>query len=120
MPITYLEKILDINGNKAFLENNIKEILLLDDLTIVRLDDDQAHGPGDKSMNRNVLAFDQKANLIWEIQEAPHGGDEWPKPYVRLAKQGSRLIAGNWIGVDYVVDLKTGNVNAGESKGRPW
>lgn len=120
MSITYLEKILDINGRKAFLNTNIKEILLFDDLTIARLDDGQTHGQGDKSMNRNVLAFDQNANIVWEIQEAPHGDNEWPKPYTHLSKQDTKLIASNWIGVDYVVDLKTGHVHAGESNGRPW
>jgi len=120
MPITYLEKILDINGHKAFLEANIKDVLVTGNLTIVRLDDGQTHGQGDRSMNRNVLALDQEANVVWKIQEAPHGGDEWPKPYTHLAMQGTKLVASNWIGVDYVVDLTTGNVDTGKSGGRPW
>lgn len=120
MSITYLEKILDINGHKAFMNANIVDVLVADDLVVVRTDDGQTHGSGDKSMNRNVLAFDQNANLVWTIQEAPHGGDEWPKPYTHVTKRGNQLIAGTWIGVDYIVDPKTGNVDAGENEGRPW
>lgn len=43
-----------------------------------------------------------------------------PKPYIRLTMQGTKLVASNWIGVAYVVDLTTGNVDAGKSEGRPW
>lgn len=46
--------------------------------------------------------------------------NEWPKPYIRLTMQGTKLVASNWIGVAYVVDLTTGNVDAGKSEGRPW
>lgn len=113
-------KILDINGHKVFLAVDIRDVLVTENLTIVRLHDDKTHGQGDRSMDRNVLAFDQEANFVWKIQEAPHGGDEWPKPYIRLTMQGTKLVASNWIGVDYVADLTTGNVDAGKSEGRPW
>lgn len=120
MLVTHHENILDIGGRKVPLIATIQETLLIQGLTIVLVDDGRIHGKGDKSMNRNVLAFDNDANQVWVIQEAPHGDEDWPKPYTKIAMRDDGLVARTWIGVEYLVNLMNGNVTATRSDGRPW
>ena len=61
--------------------------------------------------NRNVILVDEKGEVVWRIQESPHGCQA-DKPFIRLAVEGGRVVAGNWNGVDYEVSLATGEIHA--------
>jgi hypothetical protein len=95
-------------------KNNIGE------LTIVLVDDDKVHGSGDKTLNRNIYAFSNDGSLLWQIQEPPDGGNEWPKPYISLKIDGDKVMVGNWIGTTYLVNLGDGTVSLHGSPLRPW
>lgn len=111
---------LHISGRQLDLGNPVAETLVVGDVVIARVDSDRKLGEGDRSLNRNVLAFDRHGEAKWVIQEAPHGEDEWPKPYTAIRLDGEDLTAYNWIGVEYKVDLESGRVTPKEGGGRPW
>ena len=98
----------------------IKEIISIGTITIVRIDDDKSHGSGDKTLNRNIYAFGDDGSLLWQIQEAPDGGDEWPKPYMSIKREGDNVIVGNWVGTNYLLNLNDGTVGFYGSPRRPW
>jgi hypothetical protein len=98
----------------------IKEKISIGAITIVRVDDDESHGSGDRTLNRNIYAFSHDGSLLWQIQEAPDGGDEWPKPYTSIKIDGDSVIVGNWVGTDYQLNLDNGTVRFYGSPRRPW
>ncbi|MEE9444899.1 MAG: hypothetical protein V3V19_04460 [Cocleimonas sp.] len=59
--------------------------------------------------NCNIFAVDGKGKIKWQIEESPHG-TEVDKPYTSISIMENKLIAGNWNGVDYVVDIKDGSI----------
>lgn len=60
--------------------------------------------------NRNVVAFTEAGLPAWQIEESPHG-TEPDKPYVGISvSDDGELVASNWNGVDYRVDLQDGKV----------
>ncbi len=62
--------------------------------------------------NRNVFAFSAQGELIWQIEECPHG-TEVDKPFIGIScNNDDRIIASNWIGVDYLVDARSGGIAA--------
>ena len=65
----------------------------------------------DISFNRNIFAVDPKGNIKWQIQPSPYGGEGRDNPFVRLwvSEQGD-LIAGDFIGVDFIVNPKDGTL----------
>ncbi|MEK7413638.1 MAG: hypothetical protein AAB263_10035 [Planctomycetota bacterium] len=68
--------------------------------------------PSDPERNRNIVGYDGAGNILWRIAECPHGGNR-PKPYMHVKiDRNIRVIASNWIGADYFVDLTTGAVTA--------
>ena len=85
----------------------VAQVIIVDSRVIVRL-----AVPSKERFDRNVYALSLDGKGVWQIQEAPHGGNV-AKPFMnlRLSDEG-RLIAGNWIGVDYEVDLTSGQVSA--------
>ena len=100
----------------------IKQVVEFGDLKIVRKyppDAELANYPRDK-LNRNIEAYDQNDNLVWVIEEAPDGGENLDKAYMKIWLEDGRLIAGNWIGIDYLVDLDNGSVSPTKAKMRPW
>lgn len=98
----------------------IKQSVCIGSLTVVLVDDDKQHGRGDKTLNRNVYAFDENGCLMWQIQEAPDGGNERPKPYKSLRLTEGKVYVYNWIGTDYWLDLSDGSVHFYGSPRRPW
>lgn len=99
-----------------------KEIVELDGMTVIRVYplDDKFNDYPRSELNRNIYAYDSSGKLVWQIQEAPHGGRSEDKAYVSIKIEGDKLIAGNWIGTDYVVDLRTGKVSQATRGIRPW
>jgi len=100
----------------------VEQRLELGGLTIVRIypdDEDLGSYPQD-SLNRNVYAYNTLAKLVWQIQEAPHGGKGADKAYMDIRVEGDGLVAGNWIGIDYQVKQESGEVIPLKQWARPW
>lgn len=60
--------------------------------------------------NRNVFAFSERGDPLWQIEESPHGTEN-DKPYVKIIRErDGGLVAYNWNGVDYLVDMANGAI----------
>lgn len=60
--------------------------------------------------NRNIFAVTRQGEILWQIAESPHG-TEADKPYVGIFRdRDGCLVAANWNGVDYSVDLESGGI----------
>lgn len=58
--------------------------------------------------NRNVSALSMHGELLWQIEESPHG-TQIDKPYVNLlCDKHGLVITGNWNGLSYSADLHNG------------
>jgi hypothetical protein len=100
----------------------IKQAIEIGKLRVIRIypSDEELVSYPQKKLNRNIEAYDQDNNLIWVIEEAPDGGENRDKAYMKIWLEEDRLVAGNWIGIDYFVDLNTGAVNSVKTNERPW
>lgn len=66
----------------------------------------------EEQMNENVLCFDSAGDLIWRIDPSMENGPEmFPYVYINVC-DGGAVVAYNWIGMDYSVDLDDGTVKA--------
>ncbi len=95
--------VLYLDGQPIRLPLPVAEGIGVDNGVAVRLD-----VPTGQRFNRNVFLVDWTGAVLWQIQESPHGTED-DKPFLNiwLTDDGS-LVAGNWSGVDYDVDLASG------------
>ena len=115
MSISHQGNSLTINDNIITFPLNIAQVIDVEGLVIVRL-----RLEGENNIMRNVYAYDRKGNLIWTIQE-PHIQPSGTFPiYSFIRIEDGKLIAGNTVGYDYFVDLKTGEVTCTNPNARPW
>lgn len=99
-------KAIIINGKVIKLPYPSVQALILHGLIIVRVEP-----PIGEIYNRNILALESNGRLKWQISESPHG-TEADKPYMFISiNDRNELIAGNWNGVDYIVDLHDGSIS---------
>ena len=112
------DHVLDANGISITLPLPIKQVLYQDNKIIVLVDDGLGRDYRDDSLDRNIYAFTENGEQVWQVQQCPHGGES-PKPYMTISLENKQLIAYNWIGVSYSIDLEIGSVTPYGS-GRPW
>lgn len=97
--------VLWIQGKAISLPHPVVDVKVLGKTVVAKVESD----PGNV-FNRNVFAFSADGELLWQIEESPHG-TETDKPYVDIGVDKSgNLVAGNWNGVDYFVDIETGKI----------
>ena len=110
------------NNEKNCVDAPIKQQLDFEGLRIIRVypDDDNLDTYPQEKLNRNVYAIDSNGKVVWQIQEAPHGGAGNDKAYMHIMIKKGKLIAGNWIGVDYIVNSESGLVTPCNIGQRPW
>lgn len=97
----------------------IKQQIDIGQISIIRLKNNGGSERGDSSTDRNVFAFNSQGEKLWQIQECPVGDS--PKPYMHIKMRDRELIAGNWIGVDLIVSIDSGEVKPDPQRmGRPW
>jgi hypothetical protein len=100
---------------KKYLE--IKDILVI----LIYPSDDQLLLYPREKLNRNVYAFkESNGELLWQIQPANEGGASEDKPFMDIFISQGKLIVGNWIGIDYQIDLSNGHINPIDRNKRPW
>lgn len=97
----------------------IRKSLIIGNLVLVLVDDDKVHHRGDKTLNRNVYAFNSDGILKWQIQEMPGAGDD-SVPYVSIREEGGKVYVYNWYGTDYLLNMDDGTVNFYGASRRPW
>ncbi|MEJ2046486.1 MAG: hypothetical protein P8X89_24805 [Reinekea sp.] len=83
----------------------VVEALKIGELVIVRVEPTVG-----EIFNTNIFGFTVDGHYKWRIEESPHG-TEADKPFTSISvSQDNQLIAGNWNGVDYVVDVRNGTI----------
>lgn len=103
IPLAIVNGKLTIGGRAIVLPHLIEASLTYHDLIVVRVEP-----PAGVIFNRNVFGFNHEGDLLWQIEESPHGTQE-DKPYVNIYEgQNGDLIAGNWNGVSYSVNPENG------------
>jgi hypothetical protein len=114
--------ILKIGNKNIELPAPIKQSVEVGKLTVVRVypSDEVLNDYPQEKLNRNVYAYDASGSLVWQIQEAPHGGGGEDKAYMHIKIDSGKLIAGNWIGLDYLVNVTNGLVSQSRKGVRPW
>lgn len=97
----------------------IESMVTIVDMTVVLVDDGKGCKYEDTSRNRNIYAFDADGNLMWQIQEI-FTEHNYAKPYLTITVKDGKLFTYNWIGMDYLVDLKDGSIHSFGPPRRPW
>lgn len=101
---------MDIRGERFGFPSPIRHVVIFKEKIFVLI-----YGDAPPS---NVFAFDLSGSMLWAIKECPHG--DKGKPYVDLIVDKDKLIACASIGVDYEVDIDSGEVKPYGSGKRPW
>jgi len=107
--ITYevLDGVLHVGGNPIHLPFPVAQSIGLIDAVVVRLD-----VPAGQLFNCNVYLVGADGGIRWRVHESPHGTED-DKPFMNLwLTENGALVAGNWNGVDYDVDLRSGAIHA--------
>jgi hypothetical protein len=95
-----------INGKVVDLPYPVAEALTVGELVIVRVEPTIG-----EVFNSNVYGFKADSSCKWQIAESPHG-TEADKPFTSISvSPDNQLVAGNWNGVDYLVDLMNGAIS---------
>jgi hypothetical protein len=91
-----------INESKILLTRPVDKALLVSNKVIFLYVVD-----GETFDNRNIGAFDEKANLLWLIEEScpKETFNEYYKMYVN---DDGELVARIWAGQEFTIDLETG------------
>jgi len=85
----------------------VAEALAVGELVIVRVEPTIG-----EIFNTNVYGFKADSSCKWQIAESPHG-TEADRPFTSISvSSDNQLVAGNWNGVDYLVDLMGGAITA--------
>lgn len=96
------ERTLTVGGNTVEFDHPIRDTLMVDDIVLVVLDRSDLKSPGPN----NVKAFDLEGNEKWSISEP-----EWnPSMYLSVKNEENRIVATNYNGVVYEVNLENGAV----------
>lgn len=99
--------VISISGKAIELPYPVAEALKIGELVIVRVEPTVG-----EIFNTNVFGITADGNYKWKIEESPHG-TEADKPFTSISvSQDDQLIAGNWNGVDYVVDVRNGAIKS--------
>ena len=56
---------------------------------------------------RNIWGFDKSGNFLWKAEKVQAPSND-TNCYVKIWKEGKSLWASDWKGMDYQIDLETG------------
>jgi len=112
----------EIGGKDIYFPAQIEQIIEFHGLYIVRIypNDDELDIYPQENLNRNVYAYNEIGELVWQIDEVPHGDKGGDKAYMNLWIENKDLIASNWVGLDYRVNLDNGSIGVYRENVRPW
>jgi hypothetical protein len=105
-PWKVLENRIIANGKSFRLPYPASKSIELPELLVILLDP-----PKGTNCNTNVMGIKPDGTIAWQIEESPHGG-ELDQPYVDINQDElGNLVARNWNGVEYEVDLRSGAIH---------
>ncbi|MDV6237880.1 hypothetical protein CH379_019820 [Leptospira ellisii] len=61
-----------------------------------------------EEQNRNICRIDKDDNVLWRIKSYVH--ENWGIPFIKMKLRDKRLIAFNWAGGEYEVNLNDGSI----------
>ncbi len=103
---TLVNGALTIGGAIVKLPYTAVEGLTYNGLVIVKVEP-----PARIIFNRNIFGVLDQGEILWQIEESPHG-TQMDKPYIDIFIDPSgELIAANWNGVSYAVDPASGKIS---------
>ena len=105
MPFLVVNGQLSLKGCQLGLPHPVVDAFAYRHLIVVRVEPSAGF-----IFNRNVYGISDEGEVLWQIEESPHGTQE-DKPYVNInVGQNDDLIAGNWNGVSYSVNPENGKI----------
>ena len=105
--ISFEGQVLTIGGQQSVLPRVIKNIIVKEDVVIVRMEYYTEKGVN----NRNIWAFDRNCNNLWKVPAAPHEVESVGKStYVSVQDRNDEIWAKNWNGFSYRIDPITGEI----------
>ena len=104
LPFKVLEGKLYIDQKLIDLPEQVDQVLLINDVIVYRL-----KLTGIKVFNRNIGAYSFTGELLWQIPEIESKASFKSYDKMYIDEQG-RLIACNYIGSNYIVDLQNGSI----------
>jgi len=122
-------KLLVVDSKQIELQYPIKQKIEVCGVYVVRIypNDDELDSCPQELYNRNVYAYNSDGKFLWQIEEVSEGAKAPKdksyivgKAYMNIWMEKEKLIAGNWIGLDYIVNLKNGKVSPLNKNVRPW
>jgi len=70
------------------------------------------------AFNRNITGENKQGEVIWQVE------DVWPSSCALFMNikpfDNERIIAYNWVGMDYYIDIPTGTLDPVNKNARPW
>jgi hypothetical protein len=70
--------------------------------------------------NRNIVGENKKGEMIWQVEEVnPLETSDFPFLSIRPFNK-EKIIAYNWLGMDYYIDIQTGKLDLVNKNARPW
>ncbi|MDH4606870.1 hypothetical protein JW321_30205 [Pseudomonas syringae pv. papulans] len=94
-----------MESQRVCLPYPVDTFLLFQGIVLIRLE-----SPPGEVFNRNIFAFSMAGEVLWQIEESPHG-TQADKPFMSLhCDDNDRVIVGCWNGVTYAVNVENGNI----------
>ena len=68
--------------------------------------------------NRNIVGENTHGEVIWQVEDVCSSSDA---SFVKISPfDNEKIIAYNWLGMDYYIDIQTGKLDFVNKNRRPW
>jgi len=68
--------------------------------------------------NRNIIGENTHGGMVWQVEDVCPSSDA---PFVTIRPfDNEKIIAYNWLGMDYYIDIQTGKLSFVNKNRRPW
>lgn len=105
--IYYEDNLLKIGDQSFELEYPVRKILVQDETVLVLLSPPSGENPRD-----NIVAFSVDGEHLWRISPPTAEPTTGAQTYIDLEERNDTVVASNWNGGKYKIDLDTGEVEA--------
>lgn len=101
--VSYSDDTLEIGNETVSFRHSIDDHICIGDFIVVLL-----RVPPNVDDPHNIVCIDRQGTIIWEIDTPDEGAYEQPYHFIKMCD--GRLIATNWDGYEYRVNVDTGAV----------
>lgn len=113
---------LKIGMKNLVFDRPIKEVLEFENKFFIRFETIEnlfkSQSTHKVNRNNNIQCFDERGNLIWEIEQAPKI-DSFGGPYGTISIKNGKLISYHQMGCEFEIDTTNGKVKLIQNQ-RPW